>query len=191
MLHHFVDNLSYHLLRRAVACLDVFCPNSIVVTCITFFRLSMAVCASPFVSSGIIITAFSFCVRSCSRFLEGFALLLRIVLLHKACCRYSPKTWAIPFLDVIVSPFSFFTFGMSVLFLPDFMHDMFLMPLNSSGIRCIISCLFVLFSVADALFDPLAHFSQLLSVSFRDASSCGRMVFRHRAIRLVVRMRSG
>ena len=69
-----------------------------------------------------------------------------------------PKTLAIPFLGVIVSPYSFFTFGMSVLFLPDFIHEKLLIPLNSSRIRCVFSC----FS---------AHFSQVVSVSFRNPSS--------------------
>ena len=44
----------------------------------------------------------------------------------------SPK---ILFLDVIVSPLSFFTFRMSVLFVLDFMLDILLMPLNTDRIR--------------------------------------------------------
>ena len=49
------------------------------------------------------------------------------------------------------------------------MHDILLMPLNSSTIRCILSI--CSFYVLDALFDHLAQFSRLVFVSFRSVSS--------------------
>ena len=58
----------------------------------------------------------------------------------------------------------------SVLFLPDFMHDMLSMPLNSSRILCIFSCRFALFLPLMHFFDPLAQFFQLVFVSFRSVS---------------------
>ena len=65
---------------------------------------------------------------------------------------------------------SFFTFGMSVLFLSDFTHDILLMPLNSFRIRSIFSCRFVLFLSLMHFFDPLVQFFQLVFVSFRVVS---------------------
>ena len=57
---------------------------------------------------------------------------------------------------------------MSVLFFAGYMHEMFLMPLNTSRIRRIFSCLLDVFFVSDALFDLSAHFLQLLLVFFLD-----------------------
>ena len=148
MVHHFVEIMSHRFFRCFVACLQVFSSDSTVVTCFTFLMLPMAVCNSSCVNSGIsfhvIVTA------SLSVFIlvsVGVAHRLRGDLQQKACCRSkSPKTLAIPFLDVIVSPFlSFFTFGRSVSSLPDLMHDKLLMPLNSSRIRCISSCFLFFF----------------------------------------------
>ena len=51
------------------------------------------------------------------------------------------------------------------------MDEKLLMPLNSYRIRWIFSCLFVLFSVPDARFNPLAQSSKLVSVSFSSVSS--------------------
>ena len=68
-------------------------------------------------------------------------------------CKNSPKTLAIPFLDVMTSPFSFFTLVMNALLLADLIPGMFLLPLKSSSIRWISSCSsFALFLVPDVFF---------------------------------------
>ena len=91
LLQHFVEDLSDHFFRRFVACLDVFGPDSVVVTCFTFFlRPFMAACTSSCVNSGI-----SFLTSSLQLFFS-------VCLLWN-----SPKTFAIPVLDVTVSPLSF------------------------------------------------------------------------------------
>ena len=64
----------------------------------------------------------------------------------------------------MASSFSFFTFGISVLFHADLMFEMCLIPLNSSSIRFIFYCLFVLFLVFDAIFDLLTDVCQSLQV---------------------------
>ena len=50
----------------------------------------------------------------------------RLVIWHHSLLLNSPKILAIPLLDVMISPFSFLTFGMSVLFLADVMFEIIL-----------------------------------------------------------------
>ena len=79
---------------------------------------------------------------------------------------------------MIVSPLSCFTFGMSVLCLPEFIHDLLLMPLNSSRIRCIIQFRFVLFL-------SLMHFLTFLFNSFSWCLS-PFIVSRHTSMSLLI-----
>ena len=64
----------------------------------------------------------------------------------------SAHTCAIPSLDVMVSPFTCLTFGMRIRFFADLKFEMFFVPLISSKIFWILSCLAVLFFFSDALF---------------------------------------
>ena len=129
-LQHFVEDLSDHFFRRFVACLDVFGLDSVCRHLLyPFLRVSMAVCTSSCVNSGI-----SFFRHHCSfhllcsflfRICDGLALLLKVDLMHRVCCGIHQRHLPISFFDVTVSPLSFFTFEMSVLFLPDLKYDIF------------------------------------------------------------------
>ena len=123
----------------------------------------MAVCTSHCVNYG---TSFftsslqlSFGVRSCFQIVRVLHFFSEFFFSIKLAVN-SPKTLAIPFLDVIVSTLSIFHFR-DERFASRFYA-------GESAVPCLVFCSF---SVPDALFVPLAHFSQLVSVSFRNVSS--------------------
>ena len=75
-----------------------------------------------------------------------------------------------PFLVLMVSPCLFLIFGMKIRFFADLILEMFFVPLSSSKIFCIFSCLVVLsFS--------LMHFLIFLLISRIRSSSCFSVIF--------------
>ena len=166
LLQHFVEDLSDHFSRRFVACLDAFgsgfrCCHLLHL----FLKISMAVlyfilCEVWSFISHVFVTALSSRCSFLFPSFEGLVLLLQADFRHDGLLQNLPKTFQqFLSLDVIVSPLSFCTFGMSVLFLPDFMHDVLWMTLNS-----IQNPLYLYLSFCSLL--SLMHFLILLLNSF-------------------------
>ena len=159
LLQHFVEGLSDHFFRRCV----VLGPDSLVVTCtsscvnydISFFTSSLQLFLLVAHSCFHVLRLLYFCSKL------SFGKLLAVEFTKDMCNSFSGC-------DCLA--FVVFTFGMSDPFLPDFMHDILLMPLNSSRICCIFSCRFVLVLSNDAFFAPLAQFFQFVFFSFRSVS---------------------
>ena len=157
---------SHHLLRLFIASLDVFSSASITVSS---FSLSEAATGNlhflfrEFTDACTLlhwIRFFSFfLVCLFVRFFAGFQ--LRVVRFPRLILRtfflvlfLVGVEFAVEFPEDIgyacsgcddFVPFSSRSFGMSVFFLADLMFEMLLIPLNSSKICCIFSCLSLLF----------------------------------------------
>ena len=140
LLYYLVEDLSHHLFRLFVASFDVSGSDSVAVCRFAFFlSLLIAVCDSSIVISGILFISlvsllcssmlFPISFSSCSSSISSCSLSSYNFLWN------SPKILAIPFRDVMTSPFSFFTLVTSTLLLADLIPRMFLNPLKSSSIR--------------------------------------------------------
>ena len=71
-----------------------------------------------------------------------------------------------PFLDASISASLFLTNGVRTFFFLDLMFAMCFIPLNSSRILCIFSCLLALLVVSYTLFDLFADLVSTLLVFF-------------------------
>ena len=105
----------------------------------------------------VFVAALLLVAHSCFHFSDS-CIFLQAEFRHIACCRIL-KRHLQSFSGCDCLAFVVFTFGMSVLLFPDFMHDILLMPLNSSRICCIFSCRCVLLA-------HLMHFLIILLNSF-------------------------
>ena len=111
LLHHSIEDLSYHLLRRVVTRLDVFYTNSIAITCFTFLVAIKAAC-TYFCKLWYFIFSLHHCCFVLLRLIlfpicEGHATLLYIVLLHINCCRILLRRWQYLFLMWLFRLFRF------------------------------------------------------------------------------------
>ena len=108
---------------------------------------------------------FCFSVRDSAFF--PFFVIFAFVVFIQFCVELSAHTCAIPFLDVMVSPFMFLTFGMRIRFFADLTFEMFFVPLSSSKIFWIFLALQFFFSLMH-FFAVFAHFTNAFSLVLHD-----------------------
>ena len=170
LLYDFVEDLSHHFSRLIVACFDVFGSYPDAVCGFAHFGVYQLQFPTLLSISGILVI--SSVSLMCTSVLLTFPFYL-ISRSYSSCSLSSfflknpPRTLAILFRDVMISPRSFFILVMSTFFFADLIPGMFFTTLLSSSILWMSRCLFILFL-------SLIHFFMHLLTSFmRYFSSLG------------------